>query len=65
MDIDTVLAYASCDTLAGLIADCKRQIEWDDSAEAAAIAERAMAALVDMATAEEAARLVAEKVALG
>jgi len=66
IDLDTVLSYASPDTLAGLIADCKRYADWgSDATESQAIERRAMTALVCNVGDEEAARIVAEKVAAG
>lgn len=66
---ETVLAYASPDTLAGLIADCRRYQEWDDedddTADAEAIERLAMAELSGDVGDEEAVAMVARKIALG
>lgn len=63
---DTVLAYASPDTLAGLIADCQRYAEWgDDTSETEAIDRCARKHLIANVGDEEAVRIIAEKVAAG
>lgn len=63
---EAVLAYASPDVLAGLVADCQRFQEWDDdTADAIAVEKLAMTALIANVGDEEAAAMVARKIEIG